>query len=81
MINLIDRPEFSVADVCEEVFQISSLILGHPRASVEAALGAGTLQAKVCLLASLDLPTFVLNFKERVGKLSQDPEKNFEMVN
>ena len=79
-MNIIDVHEFCIGEVETEVFEISSRILRHHRASVETALAAGTLQAKVCLAATQDLQSFIRTFKDRVDKLSQDDEKNFEMV-
>jgi hypothetical protein len=48
--------------------------------TVEAAIAAGSVRAKVSLLAAQDVEEFVRDFKARVDLLSKNHNDNFEMV-
>jgi hypothetical protein len=55
-------------------------LVTHPMTSVEAALIAGAVRAKVWLLAAHDTEAFVRDFEERVIGLSKSDDTQFELV-
>ena len=80
IVALLDQPELRLEGVKDELDEITSAIVVHPKTSVEAAIAAASDRAKISLLAAASTGDFVEAFKARVEELSREEKDNFEMV-
>ena len=80
IVALLDQPEFRPEMVKDELTEIISTLIVHAKTSVEAAIVAASIRAKISLLAAPTIEDFVGGFKARVDELSRKEKDNFEMV-